>query len=413
MAVIEVAAGPWSQIASLFFLLGGSFADLLIVRLMLTCAYVFLLAHVLAGFAAWPLVYQEPDEPFVVAIDSIVWGLLGAYVHGSSLFRLLYEERFVLLTPEEEEMWRMFYRRARISRLLFKEQILPKSEFRTYEAGALIVDPAMPQRLHVIVQGRAHGVVKLKDGESFDIRMVRHSHSPNLRPCTPAPPRFTAPNLPNLSHASLLAPPLPQVSGDLFEYKHLHLFGVPVGFIDRDMTVHARSRVRTFSIGVDRLEQMASGSAAMRQAWLTVIIAGLARQAELNYYRGERNSEGRAAAKLDDWIDPAFSELLPEELPPPHTPGSGFCLWPWPIKNLAAIMRRTFSPPWPFHQSGSGVRHTAVNTHQDVALIGETHRFLRSGASRSQSHHGAPIDLQRSASKEMAAAAGPSIVAIV
>lgn len=372
--IIAVASGPWSQIANFFFLLGGSFADLLIVRLMLTLAYVFLLAQVLSGFPAWPLVYQEPDQPFLVAIDSIVWGLLGAYVHGQSLFRLLYEERLVRLTAEEEEMWRMFYRRARISRLLFKEQILPMGEFRTYEAKAPMADPTMPQRLHVIVQGRAHGVVKLKDGESFDVRMV---------------------------------------SGDLFEYKHLHLFGVPVGFIDREMTVHARSRVRTFSIDVDRLAQMAGGSAAMRQAWLTVIIAGLARQAELNYYRGERTSEGITAAMLDDWRDPAFSELLPEELLPPHIPGSGACLWPGPLRNLAAIMLRTFSPPWPFHKAGSGVRHTAVNTQQNVALIGETHRFLRSGPARSQSHHANPIEVQRIASKEMAVAAGPSIVAIV
>jgi CRP-like cAMP-binding protein len=372
--IIATASGPWSQIASFFFLLGGSFADLLIVRLMLTLAYVFLLAHVLSGFPAWPLVYQKPDQPFRVSIDSIVWGLLGVYVHGQSLFRLLYEERFVRLTAEEEEMWRMFYRRARISRLLFKEQILPMGEFRTYAAGELIVDPTMPQRLHVIVQGRAHGVVKLKEGESFDVRML---------------------------------------SGDLFEYKHLHLFGVPVGFIDRDMTVHARSRLRTFSIGVDLLEQMATGSAAMRQAWLTVIIAGLARQAELNYYRGERTSEGMSAAMLDEWRDPAFRELLPEELPPAHTPGSGACLWPVPLRNLATTMRRTFSPPWPFHKAGSGVRHTAVNTQQDMVLINETHRYLRSAPSHSQSHHKTPIDVQRSASKEMAAAAGPSIVEIV
>lgn len=45
------------------------------------------------------------------------------------------------------------------------------------------------------------------------------------------------------------------VSGDLFEFRHLHLFGVPVGFIDQDMTVKARSAVKTFSIGVGRLAQ--------------------------------------------------------------------------------------------------------------------------------------------------------------
>mmetsp|Transcript_13473 Transcript_13473/g.40880 ORF Transcript_13473/g.40880 Transcript_13473/m.40880 type:complete len:376 (+) Transcript_13473:123-1250(+) len=367
-------SGPWSQIASFFFLLGGSFADLLIVRLMLTLAYVFLLAHVLTGFAPWPFVYQQADQPFLIAVDSVVWAVLGVYVHGSSLFRLLYEERYVPLSEEEEEVWRMFYRRARISRLLFKEQILPGSSFRSYQPGELIVDPTMPQRLHLIVQGRAHGIVKLKQGGGFDVRMV---------------------------------------SGDLFEFKHLHLFGVPVGFIDRDMTVHAKSHVRTFSISVERLKQMAGGSAPMRQAWLTVIIAGLARQAELNYYRGERTSDGMTLAALDEWRDPVFSPLLPKELPPAHTPGSGACLWPKPLLTLGRTMRRTFSPPFPFTKGRSGVRHTAMNTQQDVELIGETHRFLSSGPARSQPHDVDIVEVQRVQSKEMAIAAGPSIIAIV
>jgi len=173
------------------------------------------------------------------------------------------------------------------------------------------------------------------------------------------------------------------VSGDLFEFRHLHLFGVPVGFIDQDMTVKARSAVKTFSIGVGRLAQSAGGSAPTRQAWLTVIIASLARAYE-RIARGEAEEppkdEAQSAAALDTWLDPAFRPLDASELPPRHTPGSGSCLWPWPLVTLAAIMARTFSPPFPFHKGGSGLRHTAVNTEHDAKLMTETTRFLSSVA---------------------------------
>jgi len=75
------------------------------------------------------------------------------------------------------------------------------------------------------------------------------------------------------------------VSGDMFEFKNLAFFGVPVGFQDRDMTVRAHCNVRTFSIGVVHLRQMAVGSVPMRQAWLLVIIASLARVVELYNYQ--------------------------------------------------------------------------------------------------------------------------------
>jgi hypothetical protein len=98
--VLAQPCGPFYQLASLSFIAGGLFADLLIVRLMLTFAYTFMLANVLAGFPRWPRMTQ--GEPFTLSVDAIVWAVLGVYVHGSSLFRLLYEERHVSLAEDEE-----------------------------------------------------------------------------------------------------------------------------------------------------------------------------------------------------------------------------------------------------------------------------------------------------------------------
>jgi len=159
--LIGAASGPWSQIASVCFLACGLFADLLIVRLMLTLAYISLMAHALAGFPAWPHISNGTDGPFLIGMDMLVWSALTGYVHGSSLLRLLFDERYVQLREEEEEVWRMFYRRSRISRLLFKKQILPSLELRRYEPGDLISGPDQPQRLHVILQGRAYAKVQV------------------------------------------------------------------------------------------------------------------------------------------------------------------------------------------------------------------------------------------------------------
>jgi hypothetical protein len=62
----------------------------------------------------------------------------------------------------------MFYRRARISRLLFQTQILPGAEFRQYAAGDVIANPSQPERLHLIVLGRADGVAQVSRNDIME-----------------------------------------------------------------------------------------------------------------------------------------------------------------------------------------------------------------------------------------------------
>ncbi|KAG8469232.1 hypothetical protein KFE25_007750 [Diacronema lutheri] len=340
LVIISHPAGLFSQVASACFLSGGLFADILIVRLALTLAYVFLLLHTLLGYPSWPGVTRAvatDGEPYVLALDAVLWAVLGVYVHGSSLAQLLRDERPVALSEREDELWRMFFRRARISRLLFKAHILPAGLFHTYASGDAITGPGIPPRVHIVVQGRAIGVGRLRDGGTKEIRML---------------------------------------SGDLFEFRHLHLFGVHVGFIERSLDVRAHSAVRTFSIPIERLRAMASGSAPMRQAWQAVIIASLAREAERGYASHEDADARITAAEVERWRDPSFAEMRADELPPGPTPGSGTCLAA-PASNLLALMYRTFHLPWPLSSGFPGLRHAAVGAVQDPSAVQHTTKFVQ------------------------------------
>lgn len=329
------------QIASLCFLSAGLFADVLIIHLVLSLAYAGHLVHTLMGFPEWPGTRLPPAtaaEPHGLALDALIWSALSLYVHGSCFAQLLLDERRVALSPQEEELWRMFYRRARISRLLFERHIAADGRFETYAPGDVITEPAMAPRVHILIQGRALGTVQIPGAPDQQVLLL---------------------------------------SGDLFEYRHLHRAGAPVGFIDRAMRVVAKSRVRAFSIAVEQLERMSTGSGPMRHAWQSVIIAALAREAELNF-KGAHGARDDAVTReaVEGWLDPSFAELRDDELPQAPTPGSGRCL-AHPLRNLATIMYRTFHAPWPFSRGFPGMRHSAMNAvAADAASIAETSRFV-------------------------------------
>jgi hypothetical protein len=325
--ILAPVSGPLGQVSSLLFLLGGLYADLLIVRLCLTLAYTFLFILNL------PL----SDGPFRLQLDGLLWALLGIYVHGSSFCRLLYDERSINLTEREEMVWRLFYRRSRISRLLFQKHILPSAQFVDYQPGETITDSTMPKRLHVIIRGLAFARVDVTDGGHRLLKML---------------------------------------SGDLFEFKLLHLLGLSVGFIDRDMTVTATSKMQTFSVPAERLKHISKGPIATRLAWQSVIIAGLAREAERNYEGAVDQRERIPIEAVEQWLDPAFHELQPSEMPQPHTPGSG-TFFSRPFRALAAVMWRTFALPFPFSSGVSGLRHSAISAQQDEQLIEDVAKFVR------------------------------------
>ena len=119
--IINPPLAIYKHLAAFSFMLAGMFADLLVVRLCLTSAYIFLIANGLLGSPLWPHLYR----PGHLTVDMLLWGFACLYVHVSSVVRLLADEGAVPLTttPQEEALWRMFYRVGGLSRQLFRHYI--------------------------------------------------------------------------------------------------------------------------------------------------------------------------------------------------------------------------------------------------------------------------------------------------
>lgn len=58
--------------------------SLLIIRICLFMAYVWLLINAVTGLPAWP----DVDNPGYLAVDSLVWSILNLIVHGAAMWQV-------------------------------------------------------------------------------------------------------------------------------------------------------------------------------------------------------------------------------------------------------------------------------------------------------------------------------------
>lgn len=137
-------------ISSVFFLAGGAWTDLLLIRTFLTCAYAFLFAF---HFAI--------DQQF---IEQYVFAIVSLYLHGSSAVRLLLDEGPVNLGDDKQEMlWRYFYRHSGVTKLLFKKHIGYRFEVKSFKEN----EPLDPENYFYII---INGSVRL------NVEMDGHKH---------------------------------------------------------------------------------------------------------------------------------------------------------------------------------------------------------------------------------------------
>ncbi len=88
------------------------------IRFWLLIAYIFLLlqgALGLPGFNNWTNVNGQ------FAVGIVAFAAAGCIVHTGALLLLLWDERHIRLKSEDEEqLWRLFYRRSGMNRLEFQ-----------------------------------------------------------------------------------------------------------------------------------------------------------------------------------------------------------------------------------------------------------------------------------------------------
>jgi hypothetical protein len=346
MVKILTPLSLWMQIASLCFTISGVLADLLVIRLFLFLAYVSLFLNSVLGSPQWPDVYSAD----AVHLDGLIWSSIGLYVHGSSVIRLLLDERKVTFaTAEETALSRMFYRMSGLSERLFQVIISPYLEIVNVEAGQDIpvknhfyIIYTGNVMMHVYDESRGHVVVLkriIRSSEAFDINDL------NL---------FT------------------MASGETFFDKH-------------SIKCTSLTTTRLFRFGRDEMKKLAQHQPSSKGVWQALLINNLSlvvesyatngtttKTMEVYQQQQQQQQQQQRIIKEDDLLlapDKIFEPLQDYELPHPLEAGSGLALQS-PLSCLRHIFRylmRSFSPPcwgpcWGRPRRGhfTGIRQTLL-----------------------------------------------------
>lgn len=302
--IINPPLAIYKHFAALSFLLAGVFADLLVVRLCLASAYIFLITNCVEGSPLWPYL-RRADH---LTVDMLVWGIICFYVHMSSVVRLLMDEAHVPLTDDEEALWRMFYRVGGMSRKVFKDQIA---------AHMTVVHVKKGQSLPVVdfFHMTYKGVVEIKIYENDKLLSTNTDGS-----------------------------------GCMFDLKSLGLLQAHTPMANHVLEVTALSDGTFFQFSNKDVRRIAT-IRHTKSVWQTVLVGTLARIAVQRL--PEEDSKSRADPLR---IDPLYLPLSKAELPNPLIAGSGRAL-ERPLSHIGYCMKTFFTPPWPFSQHVSGIRH--------------------------------------------------------
>lgn len=160
--VIYSSSGPIGQLANVCFLFAALFSDLILIRLFLFLAYVFLFAYGATGLPQWPQV----DSNGNIALDRMIWSAAIGTLHFVNFLQLLWDERPIKFRNEDEEqLWRFFYRRGGMGRLEVN-QILKMGRFERFKPGEMIVSPHQSSRkLCILIEGIAVFAVATHGGK--------------------------------------------------------------------------------------------------------------------------------------------------------------------------------------------------------------------------------------------------------
>jgi hypothetical protein len=314
MAVITYNLSIWMQLANFFFTLAGLSGDLLIIRLTLFTAYSFTFLNAALGGPLWGSV----SNPGFLNTDIFIWGLIGMYVHGASLVCLFADERKIVLTKEEEALWRVFYRTGGLSALLFKTILCPHLEVVEFKDGE---DIPTDDYFYVLYTG----YVKLecmskKGGKVLLERLLK--------------------------------------SGDMFDLNHLDMFrddnvlkGKPIICTSLNNT----TLYRFTKVSMDKIAH----HPLSKGVWQSLLIHNLSSVVEAYMDAESTNalvsSKGLTSAKI-------FQPLQPSEEPNPAFAGSRRALEGFALNHILFYIKTLFSPPTPFGGHPTGIRQTMLPT---------------------------------------------------
>jgi hypothetical protein len=315
MVIINPPLGIYKHLSAFCFLQAGIFADLLIIRLCLASAYVFLIINCLTGSPLWPNLIHKDH----LTVDMLVWGVCCFYVHMASVVRLLLDEQHVELDEHEEALWRMFYRVGGLSRKIFAHQIAQHMKVAVYEKGEKV---DVESYFHITYKG----CVEIKVYEENSVGELV-----NTRTAIDG-------------------------SGCMFDFKKLGLLQPNTSPMAKHrLKCSTKSQCTFFQFSNEDIYRIVHSNLNQKSVWQTVFIGILARIAV------QRLGDKQIDPKRSDpqHLDPLFLPLSESEKPNPVIAGSGEAL-KTPFKHIWYCMQRFFTPPWPFAAHMIGVRHSML-----------------------------------------------------
>lgn len=311
----------WLQFSSFFFFCAGHFSDLLVIRICLVLAYIFLF-----------ITSIQIDQ-----IDGIGWSIVNLYVHITTVYRLLRDEKSVPLgnvvgsnekgvkqTPSFnsnshennnddglEALWRMFYRTGGLSRLLFQHHIAQYCKVVTYEHEDTINTQDF---FYIIYKGTVQLTVTDDNGAIVSSRRAQ--------------------------------------SGQLFDFRALGLLEDYISLQNHKLqAVVAVSNVTLFQFPRNKMSEIAANNPTTRLMWKEILMENL-----LRIVQRYIDSKVRIGP---DYINPIFAPLAPWEEPEALRAGSGKALQT-PFQHVYSSAVSSFAPPWPFQGPPVGLRHSQL-----------------------------------------------------
>ncbi|KAI9010549.1 hypothetical protein DFJ74DRAFT_684864 [Hyaloraphidium curvatum] len=235
-------ANLWSQLASFFFVMSAVFTDLLLLRVCLVLANMFLVVHFGTGIPVWPEITTSGGP----AVDSVVWASIALALQLWALVRLFLDEWPMkpFAAPNDEALYRFFNLRTGISRVDFVD-ILGRGEWvHVYER-----DKQLPTEgyLYILVDGAVECTITDWRRRPTDERREETS-------------RFVL------------------GSGDMFDLKLVNVFSIPVGFYSEGFEARSASEeTLLFAWPVDVLADFATKyPPVVGSAWRNLIAFSLA-----------------------------------------------------------------------------------------------------------------------------------------
>lgn len=300
---------PWQQAASACFTLAGWFSDILIIRIFLFLAYVWLLTASVVGFPRWPE-YQWTGS---ISVDGICWAVCNILVHGAAIASLLLDERRIRFkVVDEQQLFRFLYRRGGFEPLEARE-VIRRGQFRTILKGDVVstaVDAA--DRVVLLIEGKA---------------LYQRSSGGTVQ----ASGTF--------------------LSGMIWDLRMLSIFGVYVGFEKEDVsfTVDALEDCLIFEWTLEKLDDLSAKCGPSVSGYFrNFILCQIAFEMEFREH-GVQFARSTSGVEDPEWIHGArskdFTEPISEEAPSWVHQIKAFCVW----------IGLSFTPVVP-----SGIRHTGL-----------------------------------------------------